>query len=82
MNKLGLHARASAKLTQLASSFQSARLDRAQRPAREREEHHGRDDAGGGPGLHGGDRDRRAPTRQAAIDAIEELFSDKFGEGE
>ena len=48
VNKLGLHARASAKLTQLAGNYQCGNLDEPQWPPDQREEHHGRDDAGGG----------------------------------
>ena len=50
VNKLGLHARASAKLTQLAAKYQSDVADGAQRPQGQREEHHGRDDARGRQG--------------------------------
>jgi hypothetical protein len=56
-------------------------VDRAQRPARQRQEHHGRDDAGRGPGQQRRAGDRR-PDEAEAIDAIEKLFADKFGEGE
>ena len=59
VNKLGLHARASAKLTQLAAQFQSDMSAGAQRPQGQREEHHGRDDAGR---RQGHQRRRSRPT--------------------
>jgi hypothetical protein len=56
-------------------------LHEPQRPARERQEHHGRDDAGR--------RHRRqveletdGEDEQAAQDAITALVNDKFGEGQ
>ena len=45
-NKLGLHARASAKLTKLAGSFPCEVWMSARRAPRQCQEHHGRDDAG------------------------------------
>jgi hypothetical protein len=57
-NKLGLHARASAKLTKLAGSFKRG-PPQPQHPARQRQEHHGRDDAGRRLGQRDRDRDRR-----------------------
>ena len=52
-NKLGLHARASAKLTKLAGSFPLRGLDLEGEPPRQRQEHHGRDDAGRRHGQRG-----------------------------
>ena len=46
VNKLGLHARPSAKLTQLASRFTRGVWMRARVAPHQRQEHHGRDDAG------------------------------------
>ncbi|HXN15441.1 MAG TPA: HPr family phosphocarrier protein [Usitatibacter sp.] len=80
-NKLGLHARASAKLTQVASRFQSgvwiARNDRRVNAksimgvmmlA-----------AGLGASL---EIETDGPDEVAAMEAIERLFAEKFGEGE
>jgi hypothetical protein len=50
-NKLGLHARASAKLTKLAGSFPCEVWISPRRAPRQRQEHHGRDDAGRRLGL-------------------------------
>ena len=60
VNKLGLHARASAKLTQLAAKYQCDVCMSRNGAQRQRQEHHGRDDAGGGQGRAGDARDRRA----------------------
>jgi phosphocarrier protein HPr len=80
-NKLGLHARASAKLTKLASSFQSdvflSRNDRRVNAksimgvmmlA-----------AGAGTAV---ELETNGPDEQAAADAIAALIRDKFGEGQ
>lgn len=80
-NKLGLHARAAAKLTKLASQFESEIFI-----AREARRVNAKSIMGvmmlaAGKGTtvqltaEGGDA-------EAAIDAIKELFDDKFGEGE
>ena len=79
-NKLGLHARASAKLTKLAASFRRDVWISAARPARQRQEHHGRDDAGRRPRQRSevetdGARRAGGDGRDAA------LIADKFGEG-
>ena len=81
VNRLGLHARASAKLTQLASSFKS-------------EVWMSRDDhrvnaksimgvmmlaAAKGSSV---ELETDGPDEQAAMDALVELINDKFGEGE
>ena len=80
-NRLGLHARASAKLTQTASRFQSgiwlARNGR-------------RVNAKSIMGVmmlaaaRGAAVELEAdgPDEEAAVEAIERLFNDKFGEGE
>ena len=81
VNKLGLHARASAKLTQLAAKYQrDVWLSRNGRRG-EREEHHGRDDARRRQGqpvaleTDGADEDE-------ALEAVVALIDDNFGEGE
>src|SRR6478735_8844165 len=57
-NRLGLHARASARLVQVLSGFRcSATL--AAKGREERQEHHGRDAARRGSGHHGADARRR-----------------------
>ena len=81
VNRLGLHARASAKLTQLASSFKS-------------EVWMSRDDhrvnaksimgvmmlaAAKGSSV---ELETDGPDEQEAMDALVELINDKFGEGE
>ena len=80
-NKLGLHARASAKLTKLASSFQSdvflSRNDRRVNAKSIR----------GVMMLAAGigtavELETTGPDEQAAIDAIAALINDKFGEGQ
>ena len=70
INKLGLHARASAKLTQVAGQFKSQRLGEPQRPPRQRQEHHGRHDAGGGQGLDARWSKPRVPTRRRRWRAV------------
>ena len=81
INKLGLHARASAKLTQtrLAVSLRSVAV--AQRPPRERQKHHGRDDAGRRQGQHH-HIETNGEQEQEAMDALLALINDYFGEGE
>jgi phosphocarrier protein HPr len=80
-NKLGLHARASAKLTKLAGSFQSevtlARNDRRVNAK----------SIMGVMMLAAGigsvvEIEVDGPDEQAAVDAIVALFNDKFGEGQ
>jgi phosphocarrier protein HPr len=80
-NKLGLHARASAKLTQAAAQFQSrvwiARNDRRVNAK----------SIMGVMMLAAGlgsqvEIETEGPDESSAIDAIEKLFADKFGEGE
>jgi phosphocarrier protein len=80
-NKLGLHARASAKLTQVASRFQCA-VWIAKGPRRVNAK-----SIMGVMMLAAGlgstlELEADGPDEQAAIEAIEALFNDKFGEGE
>ncbi|HUU72250.1 MAG TPA: HPr family phosphocarrier protein [Burkholderiales bacterium] len=81
VNRLGLHARASAKLTQLASSFQSeVWMSRDGR----------RVNAKSIMGVmmlaaakgSSVELETEGPDEQAAMDALEALINDKFGEGE
>ena len=80
-NKLGLHARASAKLTQAASRFQSAVwIERNGRRVNAKS-------IMGVMMLAAGigssvEIETDGVDEQAAIDEIEALFDDKFGEGE
>lgn len=80
VNKLGLHARASAKLTQMASSFQSGVfLSRNGRRVNAKS-------IMGVMMLAAGlgstvEIETDGPDEQAAMDALEKLFADKFGEG-
>ena len=80
-NKLGLHARASAKLTQTASKFDSSIFI-----ARNGRRVNAKSimgvmmlAAGIGSTI---ELETDGPDEEAAIGAIEALFSDKFGEGE
>ncbi|APV49334.1 phosphocarrier protein HPr [Betaproteobacteria bacterium GR16-43] len=79
-NKLGLHARASAKLTQMAASFQSGVfLSRNGRRVNAKS-------IMGVMMLAAGlgstvEIEAEGTDEQAAIDALEKLFNDKFGEG-
>ena len=80
-NKLGLHARASAKLTKLASSFQSdVFLSRNDRRVNAKS-------IMGVMMLAAGigtvvELETTGPDEQAATDAIAVLINDKFGEGQ
>jgi len=80
-NKLGLHARASAKLTQLASRFQSVIwIERNGRRVNAKS-------IMGVMMLAAGmgstvQLETEGADEQAAIDEIEALFNEKFGEGE
>ena len=80
-NKLGLHARASAKLTQTASLFESGVWI-----ARNGRRVNAKSimgvmmlAAGLGSAV---EIETEGTDEQAAIEAIEKLFNDKFGEGE
>ena len=81
VNKLGLHARAAAKLTHIASGFQSdIWLSRAGRRVNAKS-------IMGVMLLAAGigktvELETDGPDEVAAIEAIEALFRDKFGEGE
>jgi phosphocarrier protein len=81
VNKLGLHARASAKLTQLASSFKSAVWI-----ARNGRRVNAKSimgvmllAAGLGSTV---ELETDGPDEQEAIDALEQLFLQRFGEAE
>ncbi|HEX4334221.1 MAG TPA: HPr family phosphocarrier protein [Usitatibacter sp.] len=80
-NKLGLHARASAKLTQAASKFESAIwLTRGGRRVNAKS-------IMGVMMLAAGlgstvELETEGPDEEAALGQIEALFNDKFGEGE
>ncbi len=80
-NKLGLHARASAKLTQMASKFQSAVwISRNGRRVNAKS-------IMGVMMLAAGlgatvELEADGPDEEAASTAIEKLFTDKFDEGE
>jgi len=80
-NKLGLHARASAKLTQAASRFQSGVwIARNGRRVNAKS-------IMGVMMLAAGlgstvELETDGPDETEAIDALEKLFADKFGEGE
>jgi phosphocarrier protein len=79
-NKLGLHARASAKLTQLASKFQSSVFIARNGRRVNAKSIMGVMMLAAGLGstveLEGD-----GPDEDSAIDAIEALFRDNFGEG-
>jgi phosphocarrier protein len=80
-NKLGLHARASAKLTQLASRFQSSIwIEKNGRRVNAKS-------IMGVMMLAAGigstvELETDGADEQVAIDELEALFNDKFGEGE
>ena len=80
VNKLGLHARASAKLTQLASTFTSGvHLSRNGRRVNAKS-------IMGVMMLAAGlgstvQIEADGPDEAEAVDALEKLFADKFGEG-
>ena len=81
VNKLGLHARASAKLTQVASSFKSqVWLARNSRRVNAKSIMGVMMLAAGlGSTL---ELEADGADEAEAVDAIEKLFADKFGEGE
>lgn len=80
-NRLGLHARASAKLTKLAGTFQSAiHLTRNGRRVNAKSIMGVMMLAAGlGAEL---ELDCEGPDEQAALDAVTALVNDKFGEGQ
>jgi phosphocarrier protein len=81
VNKLGLHARASAKLTQLASSFRSAVfISRNGRRVNAKS-------IMGVMMLAAGigstvELETEGPDEAEALDALEKLFGERFGEAE
>jgi len=80
-NKLGLHARASAKFTKLASSFQSdVFLSRKDRRVNAKSIM-GVMMLAAGIGVEV-EIETDGPDEQAAMDALTKLVNDKFGEGE
>ena len=80
-NKLGLHARASAKLTQMASKFQSAVFIAKSGRRVNAKSIMGVMMLAAGLGSTV-ELEAEGPDEDAAIAAIEALFNDKFGEGE
>ena len=79
-NKLGLHARAAAKLTQLASRF-SSEIFISRGAQRQCQEHHGRHDAGRRLGVTVR-LEASGADAELALAEIETLFDSKFGEQE
>jgi phosphocarrier protein len=80
-NKLGLHARASAKLTKMAGGFQSdIHLSRNGRRVNAKSIM-GVMMLAAGFGSEVG-LEAEGPDEQAAVDAIRGLIEDRFGEGE
>ncbi|MEP7067870.1 MAG: HPr family phosphocarrier protein [Usitatibacter sp.] len=80
-NKLGLHARASAKLTQMASKYQSAVFIARNGRRVNAKSIMGVMMLAAGMGSTV-ELETDGPDEEAAIGAIEALFNDKFGEGE
>ena len=80
-NKLGLHARASAKLTQTASKFQSSIFIAKNGRRVNAKSIMGVMMLAAGLGSTV-ELETDGPDEEAAIGAIEALFNDKFGEGE
>ena len=80
-NKLGLHARASAKLTQTASKFQSSVFIAKNGRRVNAKSIMGVMMLAAGLGSTV-ELETDGPDEEAAIGAIEALFHDKFGEGE
>jgi phosphocarrier protein len=80
-NKLGLHARASAKLTQLASKFQSAVFIAKNGRRVNAKSIMGVMMLAAAKGSTV-ELEADGPDEEAAAAAIEALFGDKFGEGE
>jgi phosphocarrier protein len=80
-NKLGLHARASAKLTQTASKFQSSVFIARNGRRVNAKSIMGVMMLAAGIGSTV-ELETEGPDEEAAIGAIEALFNDKFGEGE
>ena len=80
-NKLGLHARASAKLTQMASKYQSAVFIARNGRRVNAKSIMGVMMLAAGMGSTV-ELESDGPDEEAAIGALEALFNDKFGEGE
>ena len=80
-NKLGLHARASAKLTQTASRYQSGVFIARNGRRVNAKSIMGVMMLAAGLGSTV-ELETDGPDEVEAIDAIEKLFADKFGEGE
>ena len=80
-NKLGLHARASAKLTQAASRFQSSVFIARNGRRVNAKSIMGVMMLAAGIGSTV-ELETDGPDEEAAIGALEALFNDKFGEGE
>ncbi|MBX3623055.1 MAG: HPr family phosphocarrier protein [Rhizobacter sp.] len=80
-NKLGLHARASAKLTKLAGSFQSDVFMTRNGRRVNAKSIMGVMMLAAGMGSEV-EIETSGPDEQAALDAIVALINDKFGEGE
>jgi phosphocarrier protein HPr len=80
-NKLGLHARASAKLTQTASKYQSSVFIAKNGRRVNAKSIMGVMMLAAGLGTTV-ELETDGPDEEAAIGAIEALFNDKFGEGE
>ena len=80
-NKLGLHARASAKLTQLASRFSSDIFITRTGKRVNAKSIMGVMMLAAGRGTTV-TVDAEGPDAERALEAIEALFNDKFGEGE
>ena len=81
VNKLGLHARASAKLTQTASRFQSQVFIARNGRRVNAKSIMGVMMLAAGLGSTV-ELETDGPDEAEAIDTIEKLFADKFGEGE
>ena len=81
VNKLGLHARASAKLTQLASSFKSAVWIARNGRRVNAKSIMGVMMLAAGLGATV-ELETDGPDEQQALDALEKLFAERFGEGE
>lgn len=80
-NKLGLHARASAKLTKLAGSFQSEVFMSRNSRRVNAKSIMGVMMLAAGMGSEV-EIETAGPDEQAAMDALVALINDKFGEGE
>ena len=80
VNQRGLHARASAKFVQLAERLRRLDHGREGRHHGRRHVDHGPDDAGREPRLLRSASPPPAPRPTTAIDALEALIADRFGE--